>query len=128
MPKTNNRAVILTSQSVAAGSTVRGRVDLSGADAGIVTFRITNGATGPTVQCAGRVLIAHAATMPAAAAEGVGDGDWKQVAEISGGTTANASTRGVYEFGPAVQYIEVEFTGHTVQPVTVEAHVTHVAY
>jgi hypothetical protein len=103
-------------------------VDLSAADGGIVTLRMTNGGTGPTAQCVARVLVAHSSSHPAAASEGTGDGDWKQVLEIGGGTTASASTRGVYRFGPEVQHLEVEFTGNTGQSVTVEAHVTHFAY
>ena len=58
--------------------------------------------------------------MPSAAAEGAGDLDWKQVYVIGGGTTASATTRGVYTFGPSVAYIEIEFTGNTGQSVTVE--------
>lgn len=37
-----------------------------------------------------------------------------------GSTTASASTRGVYTFGPEVAYIQIEFTGNTGQSVTVE--------
>jgi anaerobic selenocysteine-containing dehydrogenase len=88
-----------------------------------------NGATAPTVQCEARVLVAHKdASMPAAGAEGTNDGDWKQVYALGGGITANARTRGVYEFGPGVAYLEVEFTGNTVQGVTVEALATTYAY
>lgn len=66
--------------------------------------------------------------MPAAASEGTGDTDWKQISELGGGTTANASSRGVYRFGPEVAYIEIEFTGNTAQSVTVEAHATTFTY
>lgn len=87
----------------------------------MIRFRITNGGTGPTVQCEARVLVAAKNTsMPAAAAEGTGDLDWKQVYVIGGGTTANASTRASYRFGPEIAYIEIEFTGNTGQSVTVE--------
>jgi hypothetical protein len=75
------------------------------------------------------VLVAHKDTaMPAAAAEGTGDGDWKQVYVLGGGTTASTSTRGVYRFGPEVAYLEVEFVGNTGQSVTVEAIGTTYAY
>lgn len=87
----------------------------------MIRFRITNGGTGPTAQCEGRVLIAQkGSSMPAAASEGTADTDWKQVYVIGGGTTASASTRGSYRFGPEVAYIEIEFTGNTGQSVTVE--------
>jgi hypothetical protein len=80
MAKTQTRTAIVTSATNTAGSTTRGRLDVSAVDGGIVTFRITNGGTGPTIQCEGRILIAHKdSAMPAAASEGTADTDWKQV-------------------------------------------------
>lgn len=129
MAKTQTATAIVTSASNNAGATARGRLDCSAVDGGIVTLRITNGGTGPTAQCEARVLIAHkGSSMPAAAAEGTGDLDWKQVYSLGGGVAANASMRGVYRFGPEVAYIEVEFTGNTGQAVTVEAHATTFTY
>ena len=129
MAKTQAPTAIVSSATNTAGSTTRGRLDCTGVDGGIVTFRITNGGTGPGAQCEARVLVAHkGSSMPAAAAEGTGDLDWKQIAVLGGGTTANASARGTYRFGPEVAYIEVEFTGNTGQPVTVEAHATTYTY
>ena len=129
MAKTTARTAIVSSASNTAGSTTRGRLDCSAVDGGIVTLRITNGGTGPTVQCEGRILVAHKdSAMPTAAAEGTADTDWKQVAVIGGGTANNASSRGIYRFGPEVAYLEVEFTGNTGQAVTVEAHATTYTY
>lgn len=129
MAKTLARTAIVSSASNGVGSTTRGRIDVSAVDGGILTWRITNGGTGPTVQAVARILVAHKDTsMPAAAAEGTADTDWKQVAEVGGGTTASVSTRGSYKFGPEVAYIEVEFTGNTGQAVTVEAHATTFTY
>lgn len=129
MAKTQAATAIVSSASNTAGSTTRGRLDCTAVDGGIVTFRITNGGTGPTVQCEARILIAHkGSSMPAAGAEGTGDLDWKQVYVLGGGTTASASTRGVYRFGPEVAYLQIEFTGNTGQAVTVEAHATTYTY
>lgn len=129
MAKTQTGAVIVSSAANTAGSTTRGRIDLSAVDGGIITMRLTNGGTGPTVQCVGRLLVAHKQTsMPAAAAEGTGDNDWKQIFELGGTTVANASTRYSWRFGPEVAYAEVEFTGNTGQSVTVEAHATTFTY
>lgn len=129
MAKTLAATAIVTSAANTAGSTTRGRIDLTAVDGGIITLRLTNGGTGPTAQCVGRILVAHKQTsMPATAAEGTGDNDWKQVAEIGGGTTASASSRTSYRFGPEVAYAEVEFTGNTGQSVTVEAHATTFVY
>jgi hypothetical protein len=129
MAKSQTGAVVVSSAANSAGSTTRGRLDCSAVDGGILTLRITNGGTGPTAQCLGRILVAHKqSSMPAAAAEGTGDNDWKQVAEIGGGTVANASTRLSWRFGPEIAYAEVEFTGNTGQSVTVEAHATTFTY
>ena len=129
MAKTQAATALVSSTSVSAGGTQRGRIDVSGVDGGLLTFRITNGATGPATACEARVLVAHkGGSMPAAAAEGTGDTDWKRVRTINGGVASNASTRGEFAFGPEVAYIEIEFTGHTSQAVTVEAHATTYTY
>lgn len=121
MAKTITAQVLVASATNTAGSTTRGNLDVSAADGGMLRFRITNGATGPTVQCEARILIARKqGSFPSTAAEGTGNDDWKQVYVIGGGTTASASTRGSYRFGPEVAYIEIEFTGNTGQSVTVE--------
>lgn len=121
MAKTITGAVLVSSAANTAGSTTRGRLDCSAADGGMIRWRMTNGGTGPTVQCEARILIARKQTsMPAAAAEGTADDDWKLVAAQGGGTVASASTRGSYSFGPEVAYVEIEFTGNTGQSVTVE--------
>ena len=125
MAKSLTSTILVTSTSNAANGTVRGTVDLSLADGGIVTLKITNGGTGPTAQCEARILIAHAqASLPAAGAEGSSATAWKQVATYGGGLVANISTRGSYRFGREVAYLEVEFTGNTGQAVTVEAYCT----
>ena len=128
MAKTLTQTAVVTSATNTAGSTTRGRLDCSAKDGGHVTLRITNGGTGPTVQCVARVLVSHAASLPTAAAEGTADNDWKQVFEIGGGTTASASARGRFVFGPEVAHVEIEFTGNTGQSVTVEAIATTYAY
>jgi hypothetical protein len=121
MAKTITAAALVSSAANTAGSTTRGRLDVSALDGGEIRFRMTNGGTGPTVQCEARVLRAAKDTaMPAVAAEGAGNLNWKQVYSLGGGTTANADTRGVYKFGPSAAYIEIEFTGNTGQSVTVE--------
>jgi len=121
MAKTITGQVLVSSAANTAGSTTRGRLDVSGADGGMIRWRMTNGGTGPTLQCEARVLVARKqSSMPAAASEGTGDDDWKQIYAQGGGTTASASTRGSYRFGPEIAYIEIEFTGNTGQSVTVE--------
>ncbi len=121
MAKTITAAVPVTSAANTAGSTTRGRLDASGADGGQIRWRATNGGTGPTVPLTIRILVARkGSSMPAAAAEGTGDDDWKVVYELTHVTTNSATARGVYSFGPEVAYVEIEFTGNTAQSVTVE--------
>ncbi|MDX9716274.1 MAG: hypothetical protein RBT67_02770 [Thauera sp.] len=118
MALTKNDTTIIASASNAAGATTRGTIDLSAAYGGIVTLKITNGATGPTAQCEGRVLISHADTLPAAASAGA---DWKTVWRFGGGVAGSAVTEQSFQFGPEIRHLEVEFTGNTGQAVTVEA-------
>lgn len=118
MALTKNDTTIIASASNAAGATTRGTIDLSSAYGGIVTLKITNGGTGPTAQCEGRVLISHADTLPTAGSAGA---DWKTVWRFGGGTTANAVTEQSFQFGPEIRHLEVEYTGNTGQAVTVEA-------
>ncbi|MEZ7896016.1 MAG: hypothetical protein QMB75_09050 [Thauera sp.] len=118
MALTKNDTTIIASASSAAGATTRGTIDLSSAYGGIVTMKITNGATGPTVQAEGRVLVSHADTLPTAASAGA---DWKTIWRFGGGVTGSAVTEQSFQFGPEVRHLEVEFTGNVGQAVTVEA-------
>ena len=118
MALTKTGTTIVASASNAAGATTRGTIDLSSVYGGIVTLKITNGGTGPSVQAEGRVLISHADTLPAAASAGA---DWKTIWRFGGGTTASGVTEQSFQFGPEVRHLEVEFTGNTGQAVTVEA-------
>lgn len=112
---------IVSSATNTAGSTTRGTLDLTTAHGGVVTLKITNGATGPTVQCTCNVLIAHNASTPTAASAGA---DWKTVFTFGGGTTNNAVTEQHYVVPPGVMKLEVEFTGNTAQSVTVESYMS----
>lgn len=117
---------IIASVSNPATETVRGTIDVRERDGGIVTLKITNGATGPTVPAIANVMIAHGAgATPAAAAAGA---DWKTVASFGSSGANNAVTERVYEFGPGVKHVQVEFTGNTGQAVTVEAIASTVNY
>ena len=126
MALTKTKHVIVASATNAAAATTRGTLDTRTKDGGVITMKITNGATGPTVQCEGRILISHeTGVTPAAGSAGA---DWKTVYRFGGGVTNDAVTEMPYEFGPGVQHIEVEFTGNTGQDVTVEAEATCYAY
>lgn len=121
MALAKSKSIIVASTSNAASGTTRGTLDVSSKYGGIVTMKITNGGTGPTVQCEGRMLISHEDTLPTAASAGA---DWKTVWRFGGNTTNSAVTEQSFTFGPEVRHVEVEFTGNTGQAVTVEAVAT----
>lgn len=116
--KTNR--TIQSSVSNTAGSTTRAALDLRTTHGGLLTAKITNGGTGPTVQCVCNVMVAHdTGTTPATGAAG---SVWKTIAQIGGGgTTASAVTEMYLDVPPGVMHLQVEFTGNTGQTVTVEA-------
>lgn len=115
---TKTARTVVSSSSNAAGATTRGTLSLVTAQGGILTMKITNGATGPTIACTGNVLIAHNATTPTAASAGA---DWKTLWSFSGLTTNNGIVERSIEIGPGVMQLEAEFTNNTAQAVTVEA-------
>lgn len=120
------RTLIAANTSNAAGATTEGTpLDLRTKNGGILTGKITNGGTGPTVQAVMQVLIAHNdGTTPAGAAEGA---NWKLIAEISPGTAANAVARlGGMIIDAGVQHLHVRVTGNTGQAVTCEAFVSEI--
>ena len=113
------RTIVAMGTTNSAAGTTRGTIDLRGKLGGLLTMKITNGGTGPTAQCEGRVLVAHNdGATPAAASAGA---NWKTVYRFFGTTSPGNVTEQTFEFGAEVMHLEVEFTGNTVQPVTVEA-------
>ncbi|MCK0507924.1 hypothetical protein [Aromatoleum anaerobium] len=115
----NARTLIAAGTSNTAGATTRGTLDLRTAQGGVLTIKLTNGATGPTAQCEGRVLVAHTSgATPAAASAGA---DWKTVWRFGGGVTSNAITEQSFPVDAGVMHLEVEFAGNTGQAVLCEA-------
>lgn len=114
-------ASVLASTTNTAGSTQRATRDMRNKHGGLLTMKITNGGTGPTVQCEGRVLVAHdSGTTPTAASAG---SVWKTIF-VFGGGTANSAVTEQHVVLPPCCHVEVEFTGNTGQSVTVEADIT----
>lgn len=120
----NPRTLVAAATSNAAAGTTRAVLDLRTAQGGLLTMKITNGATGPTVPCEGIVLVAHTSgATPAAASAGA---DWKTLWKFNGGVTANVITEQSMAVDPSVMHLEVEFTGNTGQAVTVEAYLSEI--
>lgn len=116
MSITTSKATFVAETTNAATATTEGTMDVKAKYGGIITMRITNGATGPTVPCRGFVFVSHEDTLPAA-----GAASWRAIWMFSGVTTASASVTQAFTFGPEVRHIKTTFTGNTEQAVTVEA-------
>lgn len=120
-PTLTPRTLIAAGTSNAAGATTRGVLDLRGKHGGLLTIKLSNGGTGPTVPAEGRVLVAHnSGATPAAASAGV---DWKTHFVFGGGTTNSAVTEQSFVMPPCC-HLEVEITGNTGQAVGCEALMT----
>lgn len=109
MALTKATANLQASATNTAGNTTTGTgVDLTAAYECVVTGKITNGATGPSVPCDFVVQVSN------------DNSDWMEFARFTAGTANN----GVYYFPcvlpPATMYARSVFSGNTGQNVTVE--------
>jgi hypothetical protein len=99
-----------------------GRLNLTTAQGGILTMKITNsGALG--AQCVGTVLIAHNASLPAAAVAGA---DWKTLWSFGGGLVSGTVTEQSMTIDPGVMHLEVMFNGNTTNAAVVEAYFSEI--
>jgi hypothetical protein len=116
------RTLIAAGTSNTAGSTTRGVQDMRTRQGGVLTIKLTNGGTGPTLQATASVLIAHdAGATPAAGSAGA---VWKTLyPPVGNGTTASTIGEWSYPVPPCC-HLEVEVTGNTGQTVTCEAFLT----
>lgn len=121
---TKTARTVVSSQSAAVGTPVRGTVDLRTAQGGLLTMKITNGATGPTVAATATVSIAHnAGATPTAGAEG---SDWKRLYQVAGTTTNSDVQQWAIDIPPGVMHLQVAFADNTGQAVTVEAFLSEI--
>lgn len=118
------RTLIAAATSNAAGSTTRGTADLRTAQGGLLTVKVTNGATGPTVPATVNILVAHdAGATPTAASAG---SDWKTIWSFAASTGNSVVTEQSITIDPSVMHLEVEVTGNTAQAVTCEAYLSEI--
>ena len=111
--------LIAAGTSNAINGTTRGTADMRTSIGGLLTIKITNGATGPTAQAVANILISHnTSATPAAASKGT---DWKTVYQVGNGVLANTIGEWTYNVPAGAMHIEVEITGNTGQAVTCEA-------
>lgn len=120
---TKTARTLVASVACVPATPQRGTLSLATAQGGLLTIKMTNGGTGPTIQCTCNVLVAHNASTPSAGSAGT---DWKTIASYGGGTTASAVSEYNLDIGPGVMQLEVEFTGNTAQNVTVEAYFSEI--
>ena len=119
------RTLIAAATSNAAGATTRGTVDLRTAFGGLLTIKLTNGGTGPTLQAEARVLVAHStAATPTAGGAGT---DWKTIYVVGNGTAASTVGEWSIPIDQSVMHCEVEITGNTGQAVTCEAFLSELS-
>ena len=111
---TKTGRVLVSSQSLAAGSTITGtELDLTTAWGLAVAASVTNGASAPTTGCTVTLLVRR-----------YGTGNWFVWASATSGLVASTT----YYFGgegwrlpPEIQAARVDFAGHAGNAVTVEA-------
>ena len=114
--------LIAAGTTVAAGTPQRAARDMRTKHGGVLTAKITNGGTGPTIQATVTVYIAHnTGTTPATGGEGA---DWKTYAVLGGGGTANSAITPMSIRIPPCCHVQVEIGGNTAQSVTGEAFIT----
>ena len=98
------------SVSNGAGATTTGSaVSLTTALGMLITGKITNGGTGPTLPCAFIVDVS------------VDGSAWKQYSRQEAGTTLSVVYEFTVDLPPAVMQARSRFTGNTAQAVTVES-------
>ena len=118
------RTIIASGTSNAAGATTRGTLDQRTSQGGLLTVKVTNGATGPTIPATINILVAHTAgTTPSPASAGT---DWKTLWSFASSTGNSAVTEQSITIDPAVMHLGVEVTGNTGQAVTCEAYLSEI--
>ena len=122
---TKTPRTVIASATNAAGATTRGSVDLRTAQGGLLTIKITNSGTGPTLQAVANVLVAHSAsaTTPTLAAAGT---DWKTIYTVGNGTANSTVGEWNIDIPAGTMWLEVEVTGNTGTGVTCEAFLSEI--
>lgn len=124
LTKTPRTLITAGTTATASGAAVRGTADLRTAQGGLLTIKITNGGTGPTVQAVANILVAHnSGATPTAASAG---SDWKTIYSVGNGTAASTVGEWNIDVPPGAMHLEVEVTGNTGQNVTCEAYLSEI--
>lgn len=106
---TKTARTVIASQSIAALGSASGTLDLTTKFGGVLTVRVTNGGTGPTV---GASVFVEVST----------DGStWRELSKVTHVNTANAIADWQWWIDWRMMHIRVRITGHTGQAVTGES-------
>lgn len=104
------KTYIAAATSNAAGSTTTGTaLDHTTAYGGVITAKLTNGGTGPTVAASVSVYVSGDNT------------NFKLLAEVTGDTTASSVNEWAFDLPQGAMYSRVDVSGNTGQAVTCEA-------
>ncbi len=110
MAVTKTAQTLQSSASNSAGGTTTGTgLDLTTKLGGLLTGKITNGGTGPTVTCSLRIDVS------------VDNSAWKTFRTLAAALGNSVVTEFAVDIPPSVMYVRTVFTGNTAQAVTVEA-------
>lgn len=124
LTKAHRTLIAAGTSNAAGGSTLGTPVDLRTAQGGLLTVKLTNGASGPTAPAVVNVLVAH--TSGATPAAGGAGADWKTLWTFSGVTTANGVVEQAISIDPAVMHLGIQVTGNTGQAVVCEAFLSEI--
>ena len=106
----NLRTIIAAATSNTAASTTTGTaVDLTTKYGGVLTVKITNGGTGPTVPASGYVYTSGDNT------------NFKLMTQLAAPSTSGVTTEWLVDIHPGVMYLRVDVKDNTAQAVTCEA-------
>lgn len=113
MALTKSGSNVVASSSVSAGaavdSTISSDIDLTGAYEAVITGKVTNGGTGPTVGCTVNCYISRDTT------------NYILFQSLTAGNTASAAYPFTFILPDAAMHAKIGFGGNTAQAVTVVA-------
>ena len=107
--KTLRTIIAAATSNSAAGTTTGTAFDLSSALGALLTAKITNGGTGPTIAASVKVYTSADNT------------NFKLFATLTGDVTASSVNEWPVDIPPTVKYVRADVTGNTAQAVTCEA-------
>jgi hypothetical protein len=104
------RTIITAATSNAASATTTGTAfNLTTAFGALLTAKITNGGTGPTIAASVKVYTS------------ADNANFKLFQTVTGDTTASSVNEWAFDIPATVMYVRADVTGNTVQAVTCEA-------